>query len=759
MTSRTLKNSLFFTFAILLLGTFFPVGAQLSPQGLEWIDQGHPLVSGDAEPWDRFGERIATGDFDGDGHLDLVVSAPGQDRAVPNAGTVHILYRDDEGDIVSEELLELGVGLPGTQEEDDRFGDGHISIADFDTDGFDDLVVGSWLDDVDGLHNAGSILVIPGGPEGMDKDRALFISQQPELLFPALPSNNLGKSTTGDFDGDGFDDLAFGMIGGVNGFSMAGVVQVLYGTLGGLNFLRVEAWHQGLDEIPGELALNDRFGTSLGAADFDGDGYDDLAIGASRDDIDGIDAGSVTVLRGGSTGLTSDGVHVWTKGKEGLVGEPASGELFGGILAVGDVHGDGYADLAIADIKHQADGVEDTGGVWVLAGGPDGLSAWHHLFPGSVPVGGPPLSGAHFGFRMAMGDFNGDGRDDLVASSLDEIVGGRATMLYATPGGFGFEWTQHWSADFAGLPEPTAGYGFANSFAVANLDGQGGEELIIGYSSAEVDGQEFAGGIAVVSSDHPSSCAVSPNGHCLQKGRFLAQVRQRVGAGPWEDARTVAAVADDSGLFWFSNPRNWEMMLKVLDGCSVNDHFWVFLAATTDVEYEVTLTDTWTGTERIYLNPGGPAEAQSDTRAFATCDATLPANASPAPPKADPVGLSHVGCPDLSDEMCFQKTRFRAKVDWWTAAGDEGQAHVVPLGSNLSGLFWFFREDNWEMMIKILDGCSVNDHYWVYAAAATDVGYRLTVTDQWTGKDKVYENPLGQLAPAITDSGAFKSCP
>ena len=72
---------------------------------------------------------------------------------------------------------------------------------------------------------------------------------------------------------------------------------------------------------------------------------------------------------------------------------------------------------------------------------------------------------------------------------------------------------------------------------------------------------------------------------------------------------------------------------------------------------------------------------------------------------------------------------------------------------------WFFAADNWEMLIKVLDGCGLNQNYWVFAAATTNVEYTLTVTDTMTGQEVSYFNPLGQAASAITDTAAFATCP
>ena len=75
-----------------------------------------------------------------------------------------------------------------------------------------------------------------------------------------------------------------------------------------------------------------------------------------------------------------------------------------------------------------------------------------------------------------------------------------------------------------------------------------------------------------------------------------------------------------------------------------------------------------------------------------------------------------------------------------------------------SGLFWFFDAGNWEMLVKVLDGCAFNNHFWVFSAATTNVGYTLRVIDTETGAVAEYSNPLGTSAAALTDTNAFASC-
>ena len=120
--------------------------------------------------------------------------------------------------------------------------------------------------------------------------------------------------------------------------------------------------------------------------------------------------------------------------------------------------------------------------------------------------------------------------------------------------------------------------------------------------------------------------------------------------------------------------------------------------------------------------------------------------------------LADGGCVADATHLCLQKGRFRVEASW-DANGASGSGQAVPGASADSGLFWFFAPDNWELMVKVLDGCAVNSRYWVFAAGTTDVHYVLTVTDTLTGTVARYENPAGKPSPAVTDAGAFQTCP
>jgi len=103
--------------------------------------------------------------------------------------------------------------------------------------------------------------------------------------------------------------------------------------------------------------------------------------------------------------------------------------------------------------------------------------------------------------------------------------------------------------------------------------------------------------------------------------------------------------------------------------------------------------------------------------------------------------------------------RFRISATWRDFQSNTGSGRFVPLGSEDSGVIWFFSPSNFEVMIKVLDACTLNNRYWVFYAAVTSVEFEITVTDTFTGATKTYTNELGVSAPAVTDTSAFQTCP
>lgn len=125
------------------------------------------------------------------------------------------------------------------------------------------------------------------------------------------------------------------------------------------------------------------------------------------------------------------------------------------------------------------------------------------------------------------------------------------------------------------------------------------------------------------------------------------------------------------------------------------------------------------------------------------------------------VSTAGPSCASDDDELnitCLNKGRFATQVNSATADGIV-TANVVPQGTDDSAIFWFFNPVNWELFVKVVDGCGVNNRFWVFVSALTDQQFQLQVTDSKTGQAKFYSNPQGQAFQTVLDTNAFAGCP
>jgi endonuclease I len=107
--------------------------------------------------------------------------------------------------------------------------------------------------------------------------------------------------------------------------------------------------------------------------------------------------------------------------------------------------------------------------------------------------------------------------------------------------------------------------------------------------------------------------------------------------------------------------------------------------------------------------------------------------------------------------LCLNGGRFEVTARWETPDGAAGDGHALPLTVD-TGYFWFFNSANVEILLKVLDGCGLNQHFWVFAGGLTNVRTTLTVTDTRTGQVKTYDNPQGTAFLPIQDTAAFRTC-
>ncbi len=382
--------------------------------------------------------------------------------------------------------------------------------CDFNGDGDDDLAAGIPGEDVAGVTNAGAVMVLPSrsGSPGTEGDQ-LWHQDDDGVKSVARDNERFGASLAcGDFDGDGYDDLAVGApgdrhLGGADG----GAANIFYGTQSGLSEFGDQLFHQNSRGVGGVPESGDDFGAALASGDFDGDGYDDLAIGVPAEGVNGASgAGMVTVLYGSSDGLSGSGSTSLYQDKENVKGVGEPGDSFGAALATGDFNGDGYADLAVGVPGEDVDEAVDAGMVHAFPGSKAGLSVIGDILIEQNQSGFKGLAepGDQLGSALAAGPINWDGYDDLVIGVPGEGIhgSGRAGMIMFVPGSasgltdYGDRLIHQDTNGIKGRVEP--GDLFGASVAVGDIDGDGYSDIAVGTPGEDIAGVLDAGSVSLV---------------------------------------------------------------------------------------------------------------------------------------------------------------------------------------------------------------------------------------------------------------------
>ena len=399
---------------------------------------------GEDDLGDDFGSAVSSvGDINGDGIDDFAIGAAGADPNGDSSGATYIVYGKANGFNANINLGNLDVG-DGFRIAGERAGDlsgSSVSASDINGDGYNDIIIGAPNADPNG-NKSGSTYVVFGKESGfsgtVDLSNIVSSGSGGVRINGENKRDFSGSSvSTGDVNGDGYDDIIIGAYGADSNGNKSGSTYVVfgaadegyYGLSGTIELCEIDG-RDGF-RIDGENR-GDWSGYSVSSAgDINGDGYDDIIIGADKADPNGVkNSGSTYVVFGkesrfsrtidlseldGSDGFRIDGESRWDW----------SGDS---VSSAGDINGDGYDDIIIG-----ADGADpngaSSGSTYVVFGKERGFSRAIDLseLDGSdgFRIDGESTKDWSGSSVSSAGDFNGDGYDDL-------IIGAR----YADPNGY-----------------------------------------------------------------------------------------------------------------------------------------------------------------------------------------------------------------------------------------------------------------------------------------------------------------------------------
>ena len=373
-------------------------------------------LSGTPEANDYFGYALAVGDFNGDGYDDLAVGAPGETNGTGMVFTI----------------LGSNNGLTPTN-KNNWFLDGvtdygyALATGDFNKDGYDELAIG-----IPGSSsNAGIVDVLKGTPNGSGLTVTGF-----QRLDQNLTSNSSKEAndrfgaaiTTGDYNGDGYDDILIGAYGEAIGTKQnAGAASVFYGSGNGIDTSSGFTYNQDIIGGGEVTAKDDNFGQVLTSGDYNKDGYTDVAISAPNERLGRkAQTGVVHVMYGGNgSGLQTSSAEVWHQNSPKLLYSNKTGNNFGSSLATGDFNKDGVDDLAIGIMNKKVSDQASAGATTLLMGSATGITGEFSVWltqnaPGSTENGA--TENYNFGYSLAAGDFNKDGRSDIAIGVPNQKV-------------------------------------------------------------------------------------------------------------------------------------------------------------------------------------------------------------------------------------------------------------------------------------------------------------------------------------------------
>lgn len=393
------------------------------------ISQNTEGIPDSSESGDAFGSALASADLDGDGYTDLIVGAGEEDSGLGKLGTLTVVWGGPTGLSGGAVLAEgdtdtggigdrLAVGdfngdggqdvvtVAGNQHlrvfsgpfgrdgsakstsavrdtEDTRYLD--IAAGDITGDGITDLV--GTVNDGD-EYDARRVRFLPGTADGF---------AAATTVEDAKGNRVQGGEhvTTGDVNHDGYADIVVGRpVEGDDSdvdlpLAKGGMITYIPGGASGPQGTKAKAFSQDSAGVPGASEVGDRFGEAVSVGDTNGDGYGDIAVGLPGEALGTkAKAGQVIVLRGSATGPTGTGSAAYNQDTPGVEGAAEAKDAFGAATSLMDADGDGRADLVVGSPGEN----DNAGSVWVLPGSSAGTTGTGSVTFGSGTLGTDPAN-------------------------------------------------------------------------------------------------------------------------------------------------------------------------------------------------------------------------------------------------------------------------------------------------------------------------------------------------------------------------------
>ncbi|WP_328540106.1 FG-GAP-like repeat-containing protein [Streptomyces sp. NBC_00344] len=393
------------------------------------ITQNSPGIPDSAESADGFGSAIASADLDGDGYTDLVVGADREDAGIGKLGTITVVWGSaaglSDGAVLAKGETDSGgiadkiavgdfdgdggqdvVTVAGGQQlrefngpfEHDGSSAGSSAVRDTGDIRFLDIAAG----DITGDGVTDLVGTVNDGDE-YDARRVNFLRGTSDGLAAATTVTNAKGArveggehiTTGDVNHDGYADIVVGRP--VEGYdsdvdlplAKGGMITYIPGGASGPQGAGAKAMSQDSSGVPGASEVGDGFGTSVSVGDTNGDGYGDIAVGVPGEALGTTaHAGQVIVLRGSASGPTATGSKAYHQDTAGVEGVTETDDRFGGATSLLDTSSDGRAELAVGAPGENS----NAGSVWVLPGTTGGISGTGSMTFGSGTLGTDPAN-------------------------------------------------------------------------------------------------------------------------------------------------------------------------------------------------------------------------------------------------------------------------------------------------------------------------------------------------------------------------------